>query len=201
MRLASLYLVQITLVTMLVLTSSTVIVDVAFCSPDVTLTPDAPTTADNISITVSYFFSSWPPFAEDFGPAVAVENTFSVNVTVFFPAPTDVVLFIVHTDSYTYNLGNLSVGQYEFQVYINRTHYMEGYYLGETVDFNVTFRGDIDHDLDVDIYDAVKCGIAYGSTPSSPNWNSNCDIAEPYGIIDIFDLVTVAASYGEEYTL
>jgi len=60
--------------------------------------------------------------------------------------------------------------------------------------------GDIDHDLDVDIFDVVKCGIAYGSTPSDPNWNPHCDIAEPYGVINIFDLVTIAASYGEEYT-
>ncbi|MDH5771444.1 MAG: hypothetical protein OEZ25_09185, partial [Candidatus Bathyarchaeota archaeon] len=60
--------------------------------------------------------------------------------------------------------------------------------------------GDIDHDLDIDIFDVVKCAIAYGSTPSDPNWNPHCDIAEPYGIINIFDLVTMAASYGEEYT-
>ena len=60
--------------------------------------------------------------------------------------------------------------------------------------------GDIDHDLDVDIFDVVKCGIAYGSTPSDPNWNPHCDIAEPYGIVNIFDLVTIAGSYGDEYT-
>lgn len=60
--------------------------------------------------------------------------------------------------------------------------------------------GDIDHDLDVDIFDVVKCAIAYGSTPLDVNWNPHCDIAEPYGIINIFDLVTMAASYGEEYT-
>jgi parallel beta-helix repeat protein len=59
--------------------------------------------------------------------------------------------------------------------------------------------GDIDHDLDIDIYDVVKCAIAYGSTPSDPHWNPHCDIAEPYGEIDIFDIVLIATSYGEEY--
>lgn len=60
--------------------------------------------------------------------------------------------------------------------------------------------GDIDHDLDVDIFDVVICANAYGATPSSPNWNPHCDIANPNGIVNIFDLVTLAASYGEEYT-
>jgi parallel beta-helix repeat protein len=59
--------------------------------------------------------------------------------------------------------------------------------------------GDINHDLKVNIFDVVKCGIAYGSTLSSPDWNPHCDIAEPYGIINIFDLVMIATSYGEEY--
>jgi parallel beta-helix repeat protein len=59
---------------------------------------------------------------------------------------------------------------------------------------------DIDHDLDVDIFDVVKCAIAYGSTPSDPHWNPHCDIAEPYAKVDIFDIVLMVMSYGEEYT-
>jgi len=59
--------------------------------------------------------------------------------------------------------------------------------------------GDIDHDLDVDIYDIVKAAGIYGSTLLDPEWNPHCDIAEPYGIIDIFDIVMIAMSYGEEY--
>jgi len=60
--------------------------------------------------------------------------------------------------------------------------------------------GDIDHNLKVDIFDVVLCANAYGCIPSSPNWNPHCDIAEPYGIINIFDLVMIATGYGEEYT-
>lgn len=59
---------------------------------------------------------------------------------------------------------------------------------------------DINYDFTVDIYDLVTTASAYGSTPSSPNWNPRCDIAEPYGIVNIFDLVTIAINYGEEYT-
>jgi len=59
---------------------------------------------------------------------------------------------------------------------------------------------DINHDLGVDIYDVVAACAAYTSTPSSQNWNCHCDIAEPYGIINIFDIVMICQSYGEEYT-
>lgn len=57
---------------------------------------------------------------------------------------------------------------------------------------------DINHDLRVDIYDAVSVAIAYSSTSSEPRWNPRCDIAEPYGIIDIFDIAIICASYGKE---
>ncbi|MCW4052327.1 MAG: hypothetical protein NWE78_03835, partial [Candidatus Bathyarchaeota archaeon] len=58
---------------------------------------------------------------------------------------------------------------------------------------------DINHDRIVDIFDLVLAAGAYDSTPSDPEWNPHCDIAEAYGIIDIFDIVTIAMSYGEEY--
>lgn len=59
--------------------------------------------------------------------------------------------------------------------------------------------GDIDHDLDVDIFDVVRTASAYSCTPSDPNWNPHCDIAEPYEIISIYDVVVIASNYGEEY--
>jgi len=60
---------------------------------------------------------------------------------------------------------------------------------------------DINHDLKVDIFDVVTACVAYSSTPSDLNWNSHSDIAEPYGVIDISDIVMICASYGEEYLL
>ncbi len=58
--------------------------------------------------------------------------------------------------------------------------------------------GDTDHDLDVDIFDIVKVCHFY----AVPYWSDDCchvDVAEPYGVIDIFDVVMIAISYGEEY--
>lgn len=57
---------------------------------------------------------------------------------------------------------------------------------------------DINHDLKVDIFDIVSACSAYGATPSDPDWNTHCDIAEPCGIVSIYDIVMIAGSYGEE---
>jgi len=54
----------------------------------------------------------------------------------------------------------------------------------------------VNGDRIVDIFDLVLVASAYGSTPSSPNWNPNTDINGD-NIIDIFDLVIVASHYGE----
>ena len=58
---------------------------------------------------------------------------------------------------------------------------------------------DINHDLVVNIFDVVSACQAYLSTPSDPHWNGHCDVADPYGIINILDIVMICSSYGEEY--
>jgi len=60
---------------------------------------------------------------------------------------------------------------------------------------------DINWDLKVDISDIILACEAYGSTPQESNWNPQVDVAPLWNRIDIFDLVTVASHYGEEYTL
>jgi len=59
---------------------------------------------------------------------------------------------------------------------------------------------DVNDDLKVDIFDVVSCARTYLFGVGDPFYCSRCDIAEPYGIIDIFDIVMICASYGEEYT-
>jgi len=55
---------------------------------------------------------------------------------------------------------------------------------------------DVNQDLKVDMDDVVLCVSAYESTPSDPHWDPFCDIAKPHGIINIFDVVMMASSYG-----
>lgn len=58
--------------------------------------------------------------------------------------------------------------------------------------------GDINDDRVVDILDIVAIASIYNCKEGELKWNPEADLAQPYGKIDIFDLVTVAAHYGEK---
>jgi len=60
----------------------------------------------------------------------------------------------------------------------------------------IKILGDVNGDDIIDIYDIVEAAIAYYSRPGDPNWNSDADLAPPWGVIDILDLVTIASWYG-----
>lgn len=71
----------------------------------------------------------------------------------------------------------------------------------DTLLFDVRWiLADINNDLVVDLYDLVLVCSAYKATPSNPKWNVQCDIAEPYGIINIMDVVKVTANYELEWS-
>jgi len=59
---------------------------------------------------------------------------------------------------------------------------------------------DVNHDLKVNIFDVVRICVAYGTAPSDTGWNPHCDIAEPYGIIDIDDVLEACVNYGKRYS-
>jgi len=58
--------------------------------------------------------------------------------------------------------------------------------------------GDLNDDRTVNIQDIVLASTKYGSTVGEPNWNPRADVAPPYGKIDILDIVTIVAHYGEK---
>jgi parallel beta-helix repeat protein len=64
---------------------------------------------------------------------------------------------------------------------------------------NPYMQGDVNYDLIVDVFDCVRVLVAFGSTPSSPNWNPRCNVNED-NLIDILDLVAVSANFGKEWT-
>lgn len=68
----------------------------------------------------------------------------------------------------------------------------------DTLEFCVTWNlADVNQDGKVDVNDAVVMALAYASTPVDSRWNCNCDVANAYGIIDIYDMMVLAANYGK----
>jgi len=66
------------------------------------------------------------------------------------------------------------------------------------VDANqVSSTSDVNSDGTVNIQDVVIIATAYGSHLGGPQWNPWADIAEPYGKIDLIDLVTCVGHFGE----
>lgn len=57
--------------------------------------------------------------------------------------------------------------------------------------------GDVNCDGRVDMYDIILASVAYGAEENQQIWDVNADLAAPLGIINILDLLTAAANYGD----
>jgi parallel beta-helix repeat protein len=64
---------------------------------------------------------------------------------------------------------------------------------------SVTMIGDVNHDGIVDILDIVHISSIYHCQEGELDWNPEADLAPPYGIIDMLDLVTCVFHYGEKW--
>ena len=152
----------------------------------VTISPESPTTIDSVSATVDFFFASAPPHVEDFGTPTLQENVFTVKVTVYQPAPWDIVLYMVHNDVHTYDLGKIPAGNYELHVVVTYTHYNEGMqYLAGDISFSVSDASSETYDITgshdapdgrVDMWDLAYIAIRFGCTKNSKLWNARADI-------------------------
>jgi hypothetical protein len=63
-----------------------------------------------------------------------------------------------------------------------------------------SLMGDANCDGVVSILDVTIGGLSYNAMDGDPDWAPNSNFAPSYNIIDIFDLVTAAAHYGETTT-
>jgi hypothetical protein len=95
-------------------------------------------------------------------------------------------------------LGPLKDGTYTIEFYsVDNAGNVEA-----TNSVNVTLHwlyGDVNHDGRVSLSDLALVATAYRSRPGDPNWNQYADLAPPWGIISLTDLVTVAVHYGQTF--
>lgn len=89
------------------------------------------------------------------------------------------------------------VGYGYHSIVVNATDVAGDTYVSDIVYFTVSIQCDVNGDGAVDIDDVVIVSGAYGATPDDLNWNANADLAYHYGVIDVFDLVSVVSHYGE----
>ena len=61
-------------------------------------------------------------------------------------------------------------------------------------------RNLLNQDLEVDVCDAVLLLAIFGSRLGDENYNCHCDIAELYGVIDLYDVVLLLVNYGKKYS-
>jgi len=59
--------------------------------------------------------------------------------------------------------------------------------------------GDVNHDGIIDIMDVLTVGLAFGSKPGDPNWNTIADLSEDWDIIDIMDVLIVGLHFGKTW--
>jgi len=60
-------------------------------------------------------------------------------------------------------------------------------------------RGDVNYDGIVDILDVAAMASIYHTKEGENGWMPQADLASPYGIIDIYDIVTCISHYHEEF--
>jgi hypothetical protein len=81
------------------------------------ISPQNPTSTDDIDVSVSFLLRTSPPYVAEFGPVVVNGSVFSVTATLMVPRADEAVLQIIHLDNNTYRLGKLEPGNYSFEVY------------------------------------------------------------------------------------
>lgn len=66
------------------------------------------------------------------------------------------------------------------------------------VQVKIKMLGDVNGDGNINIYDVVLVASIYGCKEGDPNWNSEADLAPPWGLINIYDIVVITSVYGQK---
>jgi len=132
--------------------------------------------------------------------------TEAVNVTIY--ANTTILATLTNitltnrtatTITFTWNTTGFSEGYYVISAYVwpvpGEMDTMDNAFIEVIV--TLTIPGDVDGDLNVDIFDVVSICVAYCSKRGQPQYKTNCDINSD-GKIDIYDVVIACAHYGQK---
>jgi len=169
--------------------------------------PNGPVWVNSITGSVSGVLTEWVDYHWELGDFV-IETALVSGETV-------TVDYWAADDSTGYTLGDnpwedvtIGSGMYygtdfnpgvggNFNARRNPYYYLETPVLGE-----VDFVWEDEGYYEVTIFDVVMAAGAYGSqgiAVPDDHWFPGADLAPPGGVIDIFDIVTIASAYGETF--
>ncbi len=189
-----------------VLTETTFVVDTNLTTPGF-LGLDRPVWISSITSSMSGLLTEWMDYHWELGDWY-IDTALASGETV-------TVIYYAFGDASGFTLGGnsgqdvtMGCGQYYmtgfspgeggfFTVKRNPFYWMETPVLGE-----VDFRWEAGGYYEVTIFDVVKAASAYdsqGIAVPDDHWFPGADVAPPGGVIDIFDLVTIASQYGQTF--
>ncbi len=189
-----------------VLTETTLVVDTNLTTPGF-LGLDRPVWITSITGSASGLLTEWVDYHWELGD-------WYVDAALV-PGETVTVEWYQFGDASGYTLGDnpvdavtVGAGQYYltgfysgvggfFTAKRNPFYWMETPVLGE-----VDFRWEDGGYYEVTIFDVVKAASAYdsqGIAVPDDNWFAGADLAPPGGVIDIYDIVTIASQYGQTF--
>jgi len=122
------------------------------------------------------------------------ENKIGTQIVIDLPANQNITLVFPWNTSGLQPCTNYTIKaeatQVPYEQNITNNIYIDGY-------VKIKMIGDVNGDGKIDIYDITAAAGVYGSKEGDPNWNPDVDVAPQWGIINIYDLVTIASRYGQ----
>jgi len=135
------------------------------------------TVAETFNITVYYNLTTIETqTVYDLAPGANITVTFRWNTTGLTPCSNFTIWAEASPVPYELNLDN--------------NFFTDGW-------VKIKMLGDINGDGKVDLYDAIILCKAYGSREGDPEWNPEADLAPEWGIINLYDAVTLNLRYGQ----
>lgn len=127
-----------------------------------------------------------------------IHLTLRLNATILSETDTSILSRNSTAFMFTLNTTSITKGRYSLEARVNPvTNETDIADNTRTLYIAVTFPGDVNGDLTVDIYDAIALAGAYDSVPQAPSWNPNADINSD-NIVDIYDAIIVSSTYGKK---
>ena len=165
-----------------------VIVDIAVIS--VSASPTA--VYKGLSTNITVIAANHGNLTEDFTVNIYYNSTLltSVNVTNLAPDANATI-------TVTWNTATVSWGKYLMSAQVPPLPYETHTSDNTLVDgiFKVKIPGDLNGDDSVDILDSILLANAYGSNPTSPNWNPDADLNGDHSV-NILDAILLANNFG-----